>query len=85
MKVGGGWGLRKEEEMWSGVGLEKFLVMKYTTPSVGHGCIPALRKLRRESSEFETRLNHKVCSRPVSATGPICKRMKKEQDCLGAV
>lgn len=36
-QVGEGPGLRKEEQMWSGVGLEKFLVMKYTTPSVGHG------------------------------------------------
>lgn len=54
--------------MWSGVGLEKFLVTKYTTPRVVQGCIPALRKLRKVNSEFEARLNHKICSRLVSAT-----------------
>lgn len=46
-----------------------------------HSC-----RLRRERREFEARLNHKVCSRPVSATQVLfAERRKKEKDCSRTV
>lgn len=47
MKVGEGLELRKEEQMWSGVGLKKFLVMRYKTQG-GSGLDPCTREIEGE-------------------------------------